>query len=206
MELPIITLEKILVETIAGMGDAFAPNELAYLASTTKIELPFRDRLAYLLHRRLESDKLHVVREWRRVDLAILDASGSPVCLLELKAMYTFDAIGSSVEPFIAAMAADEEKASRLAVRGTAVYTMLLASHRSGAVNPELHEMVKYHGGINKAIIQHGSAAALRQLAEDSVQAALAGRDIAAAGAITGGDGFGHQVDILYWLVRKSGR
>lgn len=67
-----------------------AADELAFLALTSKIELPIRDRLAYTLFRRLP--ELLVTREWRPVDLAVLSPDGkTPVLLLEAKALYTFN-------------------------------------------------------------------------------------------------------------------
>lgn len=81
------TVEETFRETLVRVGEAFADDELAYLAATTKIELPFRDRLAYLSHRRFEPEGVLVAREWQRIDLAMLTADGTPVCLVELKAM-----------------------------------------------------------------------------------------------------------------------
>jgi hypothetical protein len=176
------TVEHAIRETLGGIENAFAPNELAYLAATTKIELPFRDRLAYLLHRRLEPAGILVAREWRRIDLAILAADGVPTCLLELKAMYTFDAFGENLAFFTQAMSADEQKGLRQASPDIAVYTMLLATHLDGAVDRRFSRIVKYDGGINKGIDDHGSAVALRQRAEQNVQSALAGHDVVATG------------------------
>ena len=75
------------------IGDTFEENELAYLAVTSKIEHPFRDRLSFLLHKRYEAEGYLVAREWKRIDMAILNHEGEPLILIELKAMYTFDAI-----------------------------------------------------------------------------------------------------------------
>lgn len=82
-------LEDRLVETLRTIGEDFQENELAYLALTGKVENPFRDRLAFKLHRNL-SPEVVVAKEWRRVDIAIL-RSEVPLALIELKAMYTFD-------------------------------------------------------------------------------------------------------------------
>jgi hypothetical protein len=69
-------------------------NELAYLALTSKIELPLRDRISFELHKKF-SDTHLICREWKsketksskRIDIAIVDKSNfKPVCLIELKA------------------------------------------------------------------------------------------------------------------------
>lgn len=63
---------------------SFEPDELAYLALTSKPEHLVRDRLAWALTK----DGHHVAREWRRCDLAVLDGD-DPAAILELKAAHT---------------------------------------------------------------------------------------------------------------------
>jgi hypothetical protein len=79
---------------ISNIASNFQVNELAYLALTSKIELPLRDRIAFELHKKF-SDTHLICREWKskesksskRVDIAIVDKSNfKPVCLIELKA------------------------------------------------------------------------------------------------------------------------
>ncbi len=79
---------------ISNITSNFQVNELAYLAFTSKIELPLRDRIAFELHKKF-SDTHLICREWKskesksskRVDIAIVDKSNfKPVCLIELKA------------------------------------------------------------------------------------------------------------------------
>src|SRR5215469_10592611 len=80
-----------LQEILTNLAQTFHPNELAYLAATSKVEGPVRDRIAYQLHAQLESGFL-VHREWRDpkrngwIDIAVTDNSNQPKCLLELKA------------------------------------------------------------------------------------------------------------------------
>lgn len=40
----------LLVENLEKAAESFAPDELAYLALTSKIERPWQDRLAWSLH------------------------------------------------------------------------------------------------------------------------------------------------------------
>lgn len=85
---------RLVLECLINQGKTFKKNELAYLALTSKIELPFRDRLAFQIHKHFERQTQPMrcaSREWKRFDLAILE-NGEPSCLIELKAMYAFDA------------------------------------------------------------------------------------------------------------------
>ena len=79
-----LSLRGQLVRALGDVANAFEPDELAYLALTSKPELLVRDRLAWVLmkagHR--------VAREWGRCDLAVLDGD-SPAAIVELKAAHT---------------------------------------------------------------------------------------------------------------------
>ncbi len=94
-----------IVDAMGCLGDEFRENELAYLALTSKVENPIRDRLAYSLHRAFgEGRDLCFAREWTmpgnmkkakgkrggRLDLTIFQ-NEVPRLFLELKSMYSFD-------------------------------------------------------------------------------------------------------------------
>lgn len=79
---------------VSNISSKFQDGELAYLALTSKIELPLRDKIAFELHKKY-SDSHLICREWKskenntfsRIDLAIIDKENSkPVCLIEFKA------------------------------------------------------------------------------------------------------------------------
>lgn len=193
--------ETALREALSTVEDAFAANELAYLAATSKVEHPFRDRLAFLLHQRLEPAGIMVAREWQRIDLALLRADGVPRCLVELKAMYTFDALDNRLGFYADAMIADEAKARRSAAPGTAIFTLLLATHFEGPVDVRFAGIVKYHVGINNAHARHG--AGVRERAHEAIHRRL-DASVAACGIIRGGRAFGAAVDVHYWLVRAA--
>jgi hypothetical protein len=74
--------------SINELENEFYEDELAYLAITSKVELPIRDKLAYILHKNIDKH-LFVAREWNRIDLAILDDYNEPRCLMEFKATNT---------------------------------------------------------------------------------------------------------------------
>ena len=195
-------MQELIVGSLKSLGEEFQPNELAYLALTTKIELPLRDRWAFSLHRAL-NDRFAVSREWKRTDLAILKGQ-SPQVLIELKAMYSFDAALDivGISGFTNAMSADAKKAQLLSKASTEIYTVLLSTHPNGAFSPEMDGIVKYVSGINKAIDRLGSAHKVKRTAQDAVYESLRDRNIVAVGSLNGGRAFSTDVVVDYWVVK----
>ena len=74
------------------IDQSFDKNELAYLALTSKVELPIRDKLAFNLYKKFWPEEIVVMREWLRTDLILLK-DNIPIIICELKAGYTFDSI-----------------------------------------------------------------------------------------------------------------
>ncbi|WP_100916035.1 hypothetical protein [Pseudoalteromonas spongiae] len=195
-------MQDFVLKSLESITSSFQENELAYLASTTKIELPLRDRWAYFLHKKLHKN-FQISREWKRTDLAILD-SGKPVLLVELKAMYSFDAAlkPNDIGGFTDAMLSDENKARKLALPNTDIYTVLLATHPNGKYPKELDGIVKYVSGINKAVKELGSSNNVKTEAIAAVNNKLKSRNIVLSGTLPGGFAFGTSIDILFWVVK----
>jgi hypothetical protein len=79
-------------ELVRALGNVeFEEHELAYLALTSKPELHFRDRLAWQLDKDVGTKGFGVAREWRRIDLAVLDENGDPQALVQAKAFGSFN-------------------------------------------------------------------------------------------------------------------
>ncbi|SFS73144.1 hypothetical protein [Streptomyces sp. ok210] len=76
-EQPTSLTAQLLDDCIQSTGHAYTPGELAYLALTSQIENPIRDRVAYQMHLRLHGTRLDVGREWTGVDAEGQD--GTPV-------------------------------------------------------------------------------------------------------------------------------
>ncbi|MBN9061076.1 MAG: hypothetical protein J0H41_01405 [Rhizobiales bacterium] len=72
-----------LVEALNGLHRRFYPSELAFLAATSKPEGSLRDQVAVRLYEDMK-DKI-ISREWNHVDLAFLNASQIPECLVEFE-------------------------------------------------------------------------------------------------------------------------
>lgn len=185
------------------IGCSFRKDELAYLAITSKSEHPFRDRLAYLLHKRYEADGYAVCREWKHIDLAVLSPNGREVCLVEIKFMYTGDILyPDSGYKFEILTRNDMNKARRVASDATvAVYSLLIAVNPSNTFE-ERNTVVKYRGKIAKALRKHVTGAQVRAEAVKAVREKFAGRNIVHEGEVPGGAVFGSEVTVLFWLVR----
>jgi hypothetical protein len=161
-------IRDMLVTGLEMVAAQLPEDELAYLALTSKPEHALRDRLAWRLHQAV-GDHLVVAREWRRVDLAVLDRD-QPVALVEAKSFYAFDAIRPGHRAsWLAKMQADVTKATRLSTTSE-VYVLAFVTNLEGSIGAHLrNRVVKYASGIEKALKQVGTepAAFNRKAAED---------------------------------------
>lgn len=191
---------EVLKEELKGLSASFIPGELAYLALTSKVEFPIRDRLAFRLHTRLGDSASQVAREWHRTDLAVLSL-GVPTLLLEVKAMYSFDAVDGAVglRHFRRQVLKDRDKSLRPEAKSAEVYALLLVTHPKGHCGEELDALVKYRTGIERAAkqgierVREGAAAAISKAFEDF-------RLVTTNGSLEAGTAFGVPVDIDYHL------
>ncbi|MFC7493637.1 MULTISPECIES: hypothetical protein [unclassified Nocardioides] len=162
-----------LAMTLASLSSDFAENELAYLALTSKAELPVRDRIAWRLQHEL-NDSYVVSREWRRADIAVL-AGETPVLQVEAKAMYAFDVLNAkSRAKNLAKLTADGLKMAALAP-DSAAYLLALITHVDGSVPLHLRRhVVKHSGGIVASLTKEGTAGAVGARARQLWEADLA--------------------------------
>ena len=191
---------EVLKEELEGLSRSFIPGELAYLALTSKVEFPIRDRLAFRLHTRLGDGPSQVAREWHRTDLAVL-SGGVPTLLLEVKAMYSFDAIDNAVglRNFHRQVLRDRDKSLRPEAGNAEIYALLLVTHPGGPCGEKLNAVVKYRTGIERAAkrgverVREDAAAAVAKAFHDF-------RLITTPGSLDAGTAFGVPVSIDYHL------
>lgn len=196
-----MTIGEVLKEELEGLSSSFMTGELAYLALTSKVEFPIRDRLAFRLHTRLGAGPSRVAREWHRTDLAVLKADGAPILLLEVKAMYSFDAVDSAVglNNFHRQVLKDHGKSLRPEARGAEIYALLLVTHPKGHCDKGLGALVKYRTGIERAAkrgierVREDAAAAISKAFDDF-------RLVTTKGTLEAGSAFGVAVGIDYHL------
>ena len=191
-----------LAGTLSKISEAFEQDELAYLAVTSKAELPIRDRFAWRLQLAL-GETYVVSREWRRADIAVL-RGGVPLVQVEAKALYAFDVLSDrSRTRFIEKLAADGIKMAALVPNGTA-FLLALITHIDGSIEPHLRRhVVKYSSGIRGAVAgKGGDAARVRSTARTGWEAEL---DRMQAPwqrfEIDGGRHWGMHVDVDAYLV-----
>lgn len=195
------TLTTTVAELLGELHSSFAPNELAYLALTQKVEHAIRDRLAFALHRRLgENTTPLVCREWKRFDLAVLDGE-TPKLLLEAKAMYTFDIVKDGTPyPYPEFLQRDVAKAMNLKAAPSETFpevlTLLLATHPHDSPSKEYAQAVKYCGDI----VKYARRGIDIPQADDEVKRRLSAHPRAAHSVIPGGSAFGMRVSVAYWL------
>jgi hypothetical protein len=188
-----------IVSALSRAAESFAPDELAYLALTSKVEHAVRDRLAWALQTEL-GDAV-VAREWKRCDLAILDDLAVPLALIEAKAMYSFDAGSAARSRYLAWIGNDIRKARVLDQSSRAdVFALLLSIHVEGVLDAPAG-VVKYRRDIERR-----SAPGLRERSRDVMLDTLAHLGPVCCGALACGSSFSAAVSVDYYLVGPTDR
>ena len=206
-----VALDEILIRSLSGLAEQFQCDELGYLALTTKIELPLRDRWAFLLHKMLAPHGYCIAREWspprarNRVDLAILKG-GVPKTLVELKAMYTFDAVKYvNGNAKLVDELSDDMKVRRAQFPSrTDVYGVLLATHPDRIIAREYDSVVKYAAGINRAILRWEGEDHVKGCAKEAVGALTGLGKLISSGEMCAGRAFEVDVSVLWWLYHMT--
>jgi len=193
----------VIISVLSKVRDNWDRDELAYLAMTSKIEFPFRDRLAHELYKKLGSEP-QVAREWRKTDIAILE-NGSPVTLIELKAMYSAEmTTDTGLHNYTGYIEKDFMKARSLTPTGE-VFAILLATHPRTRFPKSLKGVAKYYYGVNRAFTNSNeNQSAIAEKAKERLRLKIGDSRIADFGSIEGGKAFGIEVDILYWLITEA--
>jgi hypothetical protein len=201
-----MNVSNLLLNSIQELPSTFNENELAYLALTAKIENPIRDRIAYSMHRSKEINGLIVSREWKRRDLAILensDADLNPLGVLEIKAMYSFDAseVASKRSQYIKLLYEDVSKAMKVATENTQIFFLLLVTHPHSYPPSSYSSVVKYWSQIRKSLTPPRTAQQTWRETSDYLSEHLP-NDIESHHRLwNAGTAFGVKVEVGYWLL-----
>ena len=198
-------IEEAIIDSLESLADTFEDSELAYLSLTSKVEGPVRDKLAFSLFKVLP-DNYIVSREWWRCDLVVLE-NNVPLALIELKAMYTFDALKKgNVNEYKNAIEKDIEKSRDLAkARGsieTEIYSIMLATHPRKEIPGHLDRIAKYHTGVNSALGKYPHERALDLAAAEIIEKDIMTKQIISKKTYDGGKAFGIPVDVSYRLTK----
>ena len=188
-----------LVNALNQAEKSFDPDELAFLALTSKIEQPFRDRLAYALAGPAVESGGRIAREYKRGDIAWLIGQ-APKAIVELKACYTRDLI-TQPEIYLRYLKSDLQKAAACGGPDCGCFAVLLATHPRSSVPPEIFDTIKYARKVNSEIKKYGNPEEVRQLAEVKARSHLHQLGPTHEFCWSLGAYLGIQVDLLGWLV-----
>jgi hypothetical protein len=196
----------LIASRLESVSSSFAPDEIAFLALTSKIERPIVDRLSFALFSELQFPEWLVAREWPipgygRVDLAILK-QGVPHTMLEAKAMASFDCTrdGEKQSEYPKLLQADLDRLAGALLPDTQVFSLLIATHPLDPLLSESHGVLKYVGGFNGALRRYAGAKRVREVCEENLMKYLREALPSVAGTISGGAAFGTRVELLWWL------
>lgn len=193
---------SLLIQALSDSDFGTDDGELAYLALTSKVELPFRDRLALSLRARVAGAM--VAREWKeRVDLAILSTSRIPTLLVELKSLHVFDLLSAGKrQAFSQAVAADRRKLERFVKKHNFVttenYVLVLVTACQSVPDNKYEGIVKYR----KAIA--GCRSMTGEEINSQIKECFGTDDLLAVNQVSAGEAFGVSVRIHYALYRVS--
>jgi hypothetical protein len=202
----LMDLTNLLRVAITRASESFVKDELAFLALTSKVERPFLDRVAFQLHRGMESSGTVVAREYPvfvgvRADIAILRA-GDLIGAIEGKAMYTADCLtGRGLGPeYPKRMHADLQRYATTQNDGLQVFTLLVATNPGTQVPESLQSIIKYSRLVNRGFQIHSSALELERIAGEYLEAQISAQVTIANGKLDAGKAFEIPVALLWWL------
>jgi hypothetical protein len=148
-----MNLKTEIIKIVSEIQDEFAKDELAYLAVTSKIENPLRDKIAFALHKSLNQDYL-ICREWQRVkgnrtDLAIIEGKeNEPKLLIEFKAR----SVPGYSSTYTDHLLSDLKKMAKVADDSTALYCIFFNTCIEKRIDSKFIKAVKYLNRINNRI------------------------------------------------------
>jgi len=205
---------KLIIDTLNSIGSDFRQNELAYLALTSKVEMPVRDKLAYKLHSNPNCEAI-IAREWKRVDIALLEDKtdtfppnakvyswlGNAEALIELKAVYTGDFKSkSSTVKYIADLERDLNSMNEIGM-GKPKYNILLATHIHQKIQKPYPPQIKYPSIANRT-----AGNDIEEVINDisgKLKKTFEKKPIA-TGIIDAGEAFGLEVKVMFWVIETK--
>ena len=154
--------EQIIEDSIKNIPSTYVGDELAFLAMQSKIELQLRDKIAWYLEQNINgampnAGQYYVRREYNtlgngreKCDLAIIDDTMKPVCLIEFKAhsAATFE------KGYINNCTDDIDKMKRIACStgtNTEIYYIFFQTEHQGIL-PVKNGLIAYYDIIKKAL------------------------------------------------------
>ncbi len=207
-------------KALKGIGSKFSRRhgELAYLAVTSKIERPLRDKLAFQLHKLLKPKRRLVSREWgqkrrgrkKHFDLAILSADGTAEVIIEIKAMGSPNAFKpKQIEKYSNKMRKDIKKCTEQFTDGkTKIFAILFATHPTSKFPGHLKGK-----GVVKSFVRFNSMNSRQKNSQMTAQKNVLERlrknflsQNVKSGIIRGGNAFGVKTNVIFWVIGPFAR
>lgn len=193
----------LLKDSLEQLQTYFNNNELAYFALTSKVEQPIRDKLAFVLHQKIGD--LYTLREWNRVDIAILNETQEANTLIELTASHSFELAVKPDQAYeiLEKVKKEEAKLQKYCSALTNCYTVLLMTHIENRVPEVKRGYVKYSKLIERAFSEIYYPEKIKALAKRAVQDSFKQREFICFGEIPAGIAFDTEVSVLYWIYKS---
>lgn len=150
------------VDEFDSILKSFEPNELAYLALTSKPEFVIRDRCAWHFQKR--SPELLFAREHKRIDLAIMSEGDLKLCV-EFKAKSAFNFFNNSLEKnsLVEMINGDLQKNGR-----TKTISILLCVEALDIIQDYLSGIIKYSKGHNEPMNHETTFTSIESFLKDN--------------------------------------
>ncbi len=197
-------------DSVETIPTTFENDDLAKKFLEGKDERKVRSILAELMEEPLRNYTLSVRQKWkpaglqtkRRVEIAIVDESDNPRALLEVRAMYTFDAVTpTTAVRFKDYVVDDFKKMDEMNCGGVEKIALLVATHP--ASTPESATDVAYHKQISTKLDAFGNEKRLRDDAVYAMTKLLEHEGEVRSGVLQLGQTNETRMDMVYWLVSK---
>lgn len=202
-------IEDLLRVIQEGIG-LFEENELAYLSLTSKNESVIRDKVAYKLH--LELKNSIVVKEYKRIDLAILEGDKIKD-IVELKSMYTFDSIPrvrskshfkSRTDEYMNEVIEDFHKNSRFLNENVNQYAVIIATHPKQIPNKKYKEAIQYYDKIISSTKKIDNYTILNNTKKSLHQTFGCSQYSIKELKLECGRAFGIDIEVYIWIVHRN--
>lgn len=145
-------MRSLLLGGLKGIQSRLEPDELVYLALTSKPERQVVDRLAWEVQR---TGAAIAAREWKRTDLAVFRrGDANPAALLEAKAFSSFAAVHQP-KKYPALISADIDKGVALARTfpdPAEVFVLAVMTHPKKKVPEKFKDFVKYRFWLREPV------------------------------------------------------
>lgn len=198
---------NLISKILRNFGDEFKAGELAFLSLAGKSENHLRDRLAFVLQRKLKGGWL-VSKEWKRHDIALLQLNNQDShALFELKVFHTLEGVVpnklNGPKGLKSAVIKDKDKLVRHN-KCEHCFVLVFIVHPEREIPKQYYGVIKYAKRINQAYSNNGGAKNVKKQCRKNIdeffQKKISKEVI--FGELPAGSFADIKVTVFYWLAR----